>query len=101
MIKAIKILYNISLICLVIMLAVIGCGGCSGSGDGDDDTGTPPSITNVILYKNGGSPSLIYEIGDIANFEVYVTDPNRGCLTFTKFTVGVIVKIVDLSVPSH
>lgn len=58
-------------------------GGCNGGGGGDD-SGTPPSISSVILYKIvDGTPTetLIFDIGDEYNVNIYASDPDLNMST--------------------
>ena len=55
---------------------IIGCGG--GGGDGDGQTGTAPTIDDVVLTDENFNPKSQFDIGDTANFIVKATDPNKN-----------------------
>jgi len=63
--------------CIIVsLIMIIGCGG--GGGDGDGQTGTAPTIDDVVLTDENFNPKSQFDIGDTANFIVKATDPNKN-----------------------
>jgi Ca-activated chloride channel family protein len=63
--------------CIIVsLIMIIGCGG--GDGDGDGQTGTAPTIDDVVLTDENFIPKSQFDIGDTVNFIVTATDPDKN-----------------------
>jgi hypothetical protein len=81
LIKNLRYLCLIGVAALGLITIVATGGGGGGGGAPSSPPGTAPTITNVVIYDVYWIPSLSFDIGDYANFEVYATDPDLDMTT--------------------